>query len=149
MGSALFVELVIEGVPVCALVDMGTQSTIISRPVLHSIGRCREQKGYPLPLLRRPTVQLHGKDGARGGHELDTTANLDVALTLNGKCVHRTVFVQPNSLQPCLLGMNAITYLVIQVVCTNGDVLLPDHTLQPEVASVSVVRAMTIPGAEF
>jgi len=52
-----------------------------------------------LPLLRRPTVRLYGKDSAKGGQELDITAELDVALTPDGECVHRTVFVHPNSLQ--------------------------------------------------
>ena len=42
--------------------------------------------------------------------------------------------------------MNAITYLGIQVVRTCGEKLLPSLPSQPEVASVSVVQAVTIPG---
>ena len=50
--------LQIEGVQVSALVDTGSQATIISHPVLHDIGRRLCEQGRPLPELKKPSVKL-------------------------------------------------------------------------------------------
>jgi hypothetical protein len=39
---------------------------------------------------------LYGKDGVEGGHRLEITAQLDVTLELDSKCVRVPVFVQPD-----------------------------------------------------
>ncbi len=87
VGPTLFVDLSVEGVSVRAMVDTEAQSTIISQSVLHEIGRQLQQEGKPRPILEQPTVQLYGKDGVDGGHRLQTTAQLNVTLELDSKCV--------------------------------------------------------------
>jgi len=57
----------IGGVSVEALVDTGSQSTIISRALLHEIGSYCRNQGTPLLTLEKPTVHLFGKDGKGGG----------------------------------------------------------------------------------
>ena len=71
--------ITIEGVTVEALVDTGSQSTIISRSLLHEIGQHMKSKG-PLPIIERPTVHLFGKDGAGGGRELVITDQLQAKI---------------------------------------------------------------------
>lgn len=39
VGRTLNVDLTIEGVPVQAMVDTGSHSTIISRDILHQVGK--------------------------------------------------------------------------------------------------------------
>ena len=58
VGPSLYLDLLIEGGQVSALVDTGSQSTIIARSVLHDIGRHLNQQGNHLPELSRPSVKL-------------------------------------------------------------------------------------------
>ena len=44
VGPTLVIPLHIEGVPVKAMVDTGSQSTVISRTVLHKVGRHLHQQ---------------------------------------------------------------------------------------------------------
>ena len=48
----------VEGVSVIALVDSGSQSTIILQPLLHKISKKLRSQGKPLPELLLPTVKL-------------------------------------------------------------------------------------------
>ena len=126
------------------MVDTGAQSTIISRSLLHAIGRRAKSEGHPLPVLEQTSVRLYGKDGKGGGWELTITAELQV--TLEGDCKSICVFVQPNSEQKCLLGMNAIPSLGISVLRANGEPLIPaSEPTSPKVANVCLVRSTTIP----
>ena len=108
VGPTVHLSVKIGGVPVEAMVDMGSQSTIISRSLLHEIGRLRNVKGESLPVLERPTARLFGKDGESGGRELTITAQVQVEIEADGECVCVPVFVQPQSQQCCLLGMNVL-----------------------------------------
>jgi len=148
IGSTLLVDITIEGVPVRVMVDMGAQSTIISRPLLLEIGRRLQQKGKSIPTLERPSARLYGKDGKEGGQQLWITAQLRVNLSLDGETVCVPVFVQPNSTLPCLLGMNIIPFLGIRGTRPNGKVMCgPPHepyvpselvSVEPEVPSESL-----------
>ena len=69
-------------VSVSALIDSESQSTIISRELLHKIARKARSGGKPLPSLKVPTVKLFGKDGDDDGRmgnnkgsSLSTTRN--------------------------------------------------------------------------
>lgn len=97
VGPTVCLSITIEGVPADALVDTGSQSTIISRSMLHDIGRQLKSKGQPVPTLERPTVRLFGKDGAGGGRKLLITAQLQVNIEHDGETTCVTVFVQPDS----------------------------------------------------
>ena len=125
VGSTVSLEVRIEDVPVEAMVDTGAQSTIISRATLNAIGAHLKERGQPLPKLELPTVHLYGKDGRKGGRRLNVTAQLNLTFSMDGMCVTVPVFVQPDSEQACLLGMNVIPHLGIKLVRANGKPLIP------------------------
>ena len=106
VGPTLRLQLHIEGVPVEAMVDTGSQSTVISRAVLHEVGRHLRHQGREMPQLRLPSARLYGKDCEGEKRELDITAEVSLKIKAEGKAVTAPVFVQPESEQPCLLGMN-------------------------------------------
>ena len=85
---------------------------------------------------------LYGKDGAGRGHQLNITAEIDLTLQLDCKCIRVPVFVQPDSSQMCLLGMNAIPLLGIRVICADGKVLCGEleqaRDSSPELIMVSL-----------
>ena len=58
VGPTLMIHLHIEGVPVEAMVDTGSQFTVISWAVLHKVGRHLRQQGKEMPQLRLPTARL-------------------------------------------------------------------------------------------
>ena len=132
VGPTLLLDVSIEGLPVKAMVDTGAQSTIISRSTLHAIGLHLSQSGRPVPTLELPTMRLYGKDGPGDGRQLTITAQLQLTFTVDGESVTVLVFVQPDSEQPCLLGMNAIPSLGITVLRCNGEPILPDATSEPK-----------------
>ena len=63
VGLSPCLNIEIEGVSVTALVDTGSKCTIISRSLLHDIGRCLASQGKPLPELEKPGTTLYGKGG--------------------------------------------------------------------------------------
>ena len=144
VSHVLMLDVQIEGVPVVAVVDTGAQSTIISQPTLHAIGRHLLENGGKLPTLEKPTVRLYGKDGQKGGRELTVTAQLQL-FSVDGKSANVLVFVQPDSEQSCLLGMNAISSLGMHVVCSTGEALLPASQDEPLVATVNLLSSIAIP----
>ena len=138
----------VEGVLVTALVDSGSQSTIISRPLLHQISKKLQSQGKPLPGLLLPTVRLYGKDGRSKNQPLNITDEVVLKVAADGKTTSVPMFVQPDSEQPCLLGMNVIPTLGIKILRSNGKSLMeqpvdPRNTLT---VFVSLVQVETIPG---
>ena len=74
--------------------------------------------------MELPTARLFGKDGRRGGCELAITAQLKVRIEVDGLLANVIAFVQPDSEQQCLLGMNALPALGLTVRRANGENLL-------------------------
>ena len=137
-------EVCVEGVPVMAMVDTGSQSTIISQSMLHAVDRHLRQQGCRLPELELPTARLYGKDGNRGEKKLVITAQVPLVLSLGDRSVSVPVFVQPDSGQACLLGINAIPLLGISVLQSDGNPVLshaPGSPSKPDVATVSLVKS--------
>jgi hypothetical protein len=144
----LYMDILIEGAPVRAMVDTGAQSTIISRETLHAVSRHLKQQGRKLTPLELPTVRLYGKDGKKGGKELSITAQLPLALSLGDKTVTVPVFVQPDSDQGCLLGINAIPQLGISVLRDEAKPMSShstDYDDQKEEFTVNLVKSTTLP----
>jgi hypothetical protein len=134
----------IEGEPVEAMVDSGSQSTIISCETLHKIGRRLSRQGKPVPLLETVSgIKLWGKEGK---YQLDITAKVTLKMEAGGKAVKVPVFVQPDSQQPCLLGMNAAPALGISFLDARGAALQQESPLSFPVAKVSLVQASVVPG---
>ena len=147
MGPALYVEIMIEGVPIRAMADTGAQSAIISCTMLQMIGQQLHRKGKPLPVLEKPPVKFFGKDGVKGGQELMITAQLSVNLALDENSVRAPVFVAAarQYSQPCLLGMNVIPYLGIRVTRANGELLCWVPGSEESSARVSLFKSVTVP----
>ena len=64
---------------------------------------------------------MFGKDGQKGGHELTVTAQLTLSFSVDDKTTSMPSFVQPESEQECLLGMNLIPKLGIKLLHNNGE----------------------------
>ena len=65
IGPTLVLDIVIEGEPVEVMVDSGSQSMIVSREMLHRIGRRLARQGQPLPQLETVSgIKLWGKMGS-------------------------------------------------------------------------------------
>ena len=65
---------------------------------------------------------------------------------MDDELVNVVTFVQPDSEQPCLLGMNALPFLELNVVRRNGEVVEPNPTCPPvEFSRVSLVTSVIIP----
>ena len=135
----------IGGVVVEAFVDTGSQTTIISRSMLHSIVQHAKSCGSPLPVLEPPTVRLFGKDGRSGGQELVVTAQLQTTVEADGKSTVVPVFVQPESEQQCLLGMNVLPALGLTIRRANGEPVVTNEGADPVVAHVRLIQASTVP----
>ena len=152
VASLLELDVCIEGLPIKAMVDTGAQSTIISRSTLHAVSRHLRQQGREAPQLEIPTVHLYGKDGEKGGKELQITAQLPLVFSVDSKSVTVPVFVQPDSEQACLLGVNAIPLLGIRVIRCNGESILSRGTPEldvpppkPDAVMVCLVKSISLP----
>ena len=80
--------------------------------------------------LRVPTARLYGKDCDGEGRELDIT-EVSLKIEAGGKAVTAPVFVQPDSEQPCLLGMNVAPTLGLKFLDANG-LPLKEYTSQSQ-----------------
>ena len=104
VGSAYLLDVSVEGVIVSALVDIGSQSTIISRAFLHKVFT---ECGETPPRLQEPSTKFKGK----GGNPILITAQVPLTLRVDGRVTSVPVFIQPDSEQECLLGSNALPAL--------------------------------------
>ena len=68
ISPTLELDVVVGGVAAIAMVDTGSQSSIISRSLCHKIGRQLRRLGKPVRTLEPVSVRLYGKDGAAGQH---------------------------------------------------------------------------------
>ena len=130
-----------EGVNAIAVVDTVSNSTIISRSLLHDIKRHLDSQGQPMLKLELPCVPLYGKEGTKG-KPLDITAQVLLSHSCDGRKVTVPTFIQPESEQRCLIGMSVIPFLGITVRRANGK---PLHAVVERNAQVRLVQSTTIP----
>ena len=140
VGPTLLLDVCIEGVPVSAVVDTGAQSTIISRPMLHRIHKQMKSRGKTMPKLALPSPPLYGKSGSA----LDITAMVNLTFSADGSEVTVPVFIQPDSGQDCLLGMNTLPQLGVKVHHANGESLRRSGVEEVK-SQVQLVRAVVVP----
>lgn len=138
----MFLDVSIEGVEVEAKVDCGSPTTIISRSLLLLIGQSMSHQGHDLPPLSRPCIKLYGKDGKR---ELVISAQTKLTIEADGKSACIPVFVQPDSEQACLFGMNAAPSLGLSFHKANGEPLKskPNQSLS---TCVCLLQTARVPG---
>ena len=142
VGPALVLDVSIEGLKVESMVDCGSPTTIISRTLLHSVAKSMVSQGREPPQLSLPTLKLYGKDGKR---ELTITAQTTLTIEADGKSARIPVFVQPDSEQACLLGMNAAPALGLSFRRANGEPLTSKLTKSVS-AHVCLVQSTVVPG---
>ena len=141
VGPNLLFDISVEGVAVAAMVDTGSQATIISRSLLHKVNSQLKSQGKSLARLKLPSMPLYGKGGP-SERELDITAQVELTLAADGRKVTVPVFIQPNSEQACLLGTNALFALGVSVSRANGE---PLKSCGGPQAQVRLIQAATIP----
>ena len=143
IGPTLFLSVSIEGEKVEAMVDCGSPTTIISRSLLYSIARNMQSQGRKPPELTRPVLKLYGKDGKR---ELVITAQTTLTIEADGESACVPVFIQPDSEQPCLLGMNALPSLGLSFCRANGEpITCKFNPTQSLSANVCLIQTTHVP----
>ena len=144
VGSAYLLDVSVGGLVVSALVDTGSQSTIMSRAFLHKVFAHMRGLGDTQPRLQEPCTKFKGK----GGNPIQITAQVPLTLSVDGKVTSVPVFIQPDSEQDCLLGSNVLPALGISVVRANGHLLIASSKVlgQNETVGVNLVQATTLPG---
>ena len=145
VGVTLEVKVSIEGVPVKALVDTGAQSIIIFHEVLHTVVKHMHKERRAPPVMKLPSVKLYEKSGKEGNRELLTKAEVSLMFSKDGHSVVVATFVQPDSDQDCLLGVNALPLLGISVVQSKGDTVLASHLEETDGIKIQLVEAVTLP----
>lgn len=73
------------------------------------------------------------------------TAQVQVTIEADGESACIPVFVQPDSKQLCLLGMNALPALGLTMLRANGEPLTVKEESNPGVAHVRLVEVITVP----
>ena len=141
VGPTLMLDLSVEGLQVAAMVDTASNSSIISRSMLHEIKRHLQAQGEPMPQLELPCVPLYGKEGTKG-KPLDITAQVSLTFSCDGRRVNVPTFIQPESEQKCLIGKNVIPFLGITIRRANGK---PLHAVVEHDDQVRLVQSTTIP----
>ena len=63
VGPNLLFDISAEGVAVAAVVDTGSQATIISRSLLHKVNSHVKSQGKSLAKLEVPSMPHYGKGG--------------------------------------------------------------------------------------
>ena len=126
---------------VSALIDTGSQSTIISRSLLRKVSVHLKETGKPLPKLEYPRSKFKGKRG----HPIGVSAQVTFTLAVDGRSTTVPVFVQPDSEQECLLGSNVLPALSLSVVRANGQQLTASVEKEVGPAHVNLVQTVTTP----
>ena len=75
-----------------------------------------------------------------GQHELNVTAQVTLQVEAGGTSVPTVFFVQPNSSQDCLIGMNAAPALGLLFLDRNGIPLRMAGSVPVTTASVNLIR---------
>jgi len=81
-------------------------------------------------------VKLFGKASKGGNCELTITAQVSLTFTADGHSVTVPTFIQPDSEQDCLLGVNVLPLLGISVVRSNGETILAPNAEELTVAKI-------------
>ena len=142
VGSVYLLDVSVGGLVVSALVDTGSQSTIISRAFLQKVFAHMRKSGETPPRLQEPCTKFRGK----GGNPILVTAQVPLTLSVDGRVTSVPVFT--GSEQDCLFGSNALPALGISVVRTNGQPLVASSKVmgENETKSVNLVQTTTLPG---
>ena len=130
------------------MVDCGSLTTIINFPIAYSIPlpvTCSDKNmSHEPPELTRPVLKLYGKDGKR---ELVITARTNLTVKAEGKLACVPVFIQPDSDQLCLLGMNAAPSLGLSFNRANREpITCKANPTQSVSASVCLIETTRVPG---
>ena len=90
---AYLLDVSVGGLVVSALVETGSQSTIISCAFLHKVFAYMRSLGNTPPRLQEPCSTFKVK----GGNPIQITAQVPLTLSMDGKVTSVPVFIQPDS----------------------------------------------------
>ena len=130
LGPTLNLALMVDGIPVKALVDTGCPATIISREICRKI-LDKEREAEPPELwmeraakrLQHPSLSLK----AYCGTELSIGAEIAVQVTTPYHTVHGSVLVQKDTPVDMLLGTDLMSALGISILDADGRSLLSEE----------------------
>ena len=138
VGPAVYFPVVVGGVGVDVLVDARLPAVFISREMLQRIALSQKRLGVPVLSLESPQpYHFYGK----GGEELAISAMTTLTIEADGARVTVPVFVQPDSSQACLIGMNVLSSLGVTISRASGE---PMKLVGGDVtqSSVRLIRAV-------
>ena len=90
-------------------------------------------------------MKLFGKDGRAGSHELNITAQVTLTVEADGVSIPVVLFVQPDSSQPCLFGMNAAPALGLQFLDAKDQPLRKVVMDRTGTSTVSLISCKAVP----
>ena len=120
VGPTVLLGVEIEGVHIEAVVDPGSQSTIISRETLHAIGRSLHHAGTLCLSWARQHLSCLGRMVRKMVMSWLSLPNSKRQICADEQNACAPVLVQPNSEQDCLLGINAIPLLALSLLRASG-----------------------------
>ena len=142
VGPSYWLQISVEGIVVPALVDTGSQSTVISRSLLHKVFCHLKKAGKHLPQLEYLCTKFKGK----GGHPINVTAQVQFTPSVDDQSTTVPVFVQPDSEQECLLSSNVLPSLGITVSRVSGEPLTASIESESEPAHIcTCISSWAIP----
>ena len=126
----MYVDLTIEGIPVQVMADTGSQSTIISHDIIAQSWQTLGTSGITIAPASGTNCMIvsYGKDRKKTKSELKIWAEALLTMEADDAQIQTLVFIQPDSDQPCFLGMNAAPSLNLQFLRANGQPLKSTQT---------------------
>ena len=104
VGPSYCLDVLVEGVTVSAMVDTGSQSTIVSRTLLHKVFKHLEREGKALPKLERPSTKLLGVSALESLISVDSDGLAVVPIqNFQGVCVQLDPGIQRSESVYCLI----------------------------------------------
>ena len=147
LGPTLNLSLMVDGIPIKALVDTGCPATIISREICRKILDKEREAEPPELWMERATKRLQHPSlslKAYCGTELSIGAEIAVQVTTPYHTVHGSVLVQKDTPVDMLLGTDLMPALGIKVLDADGRSLLSEE--QPvQVAAEQATRVSNEP----
>ena len=152
VGPAYKVNVVIEGVKTRALIDNGSQVSLVRRELLPSI---KEHNNWTLEQCHEKDRPLKAQPVGASGHELGAESVVAVETTMEqtGQKVIIPCFVMTSAkpiwqgtVMDCamVLGSNALAELGLQLVQADGSVVSPTTSDSIEPTMAAAVRGVVL-----
>ena len=140
VGPTYKIEITVKSVLTGALLDHGAQVTIVRRQLL---GKVKERQKWPVETCRSKEIPLEKQPIGATGTELGAVGAVRLNMVVDATQANQEIscFVLDSSkplwqgeLQDCvvLLGTNALIKFGIEVIHSDGTVIIPSPLKTPE-----------------